>query len=240
MRTESRPASGPLARAVLSPGPGTNAAIAFLTLLVVAGATLYGALPIGLPDPVPASAPPTAFSSARALAHVRAIAARPHPMGSPANAAVRTYLVEELSTLGLKPEVQKATAVTCCSHSGAFGAGTPQNVLARLDGTAKGGKAFLVVAHYDSVSTGPGASDDGAGVAAMLETIRALKAGPPLRHDVIFLFTDGEEPGMLGARAFVNGHPWAKDVGVVKTSKPAATRVPHTCSRPATTTAGSS
>src|ERR671938_735923 len=215
MRTESRPASGPLARAVLSPGPGTNAAIAFLTLLVVAGATLYGALPIGLPDPVPASAPPTTFSSARALAHVRAIARRPHPMGSPTNAAVRDYLVEELSALGLKPEVQKATAVTCCSHSGAFGAGTPQNVLARLDGTAKGGKAFLVVAHYDSVPTGPGASDDGAGVAAMLETIRALKAGPPLQHDVIFLFTDGEEPGMLGARAFVNGHPWAKDVGAV-------------------------
>src|SRR5918912_410793 len=85
MRTESRPASGPLARAVLSPGPGTNAAIAFLTLLVVAGATLYGALPIGLPDPVPASAPPTAFSSARARAHLRTIAQRPHPTRSPGN-----------------------------------------------------------------------------------------------------------------------------------------------------------
>src|SRR5918912_200010 len=113
MRTERRPASGmiyPLARAVLSPGPATNAAIALLTFLVVAGAALYGVLPIGLPDPVPASAPPTAFSSARALAHVRAIAQRPHPIGSPANAAVRDYLVEEFSTLGLKPEVQKATA----------------------------------------------------------------------------------------------------------------------------------
>jgi Peptidase family M28 len=164
MRTERRPASGviyPLARALLSPGPGTNAAIALLTFLVVAGTALYGALPIGLPDPVPASAPPTAFSAQRALAHVRAIAQRPHPMGSPANAAARNYLVEELSDLGLKPEVQKATAVTCCSHSGAFVAGTSENVLARLEGTAKGGKAFLVVAHYDSVPTGPGASDGG-------------------------------------------------------------------------------
>src|ERR671938_1197368 len=214
MRTESRPASGPLARALFNPGPGTNAAIALLTFLVVAGAALYGALPIGLPDPVPASAPPTTFSSARALAHVRAIAQRPHPMGSPANAAVRDYLVEELSALGLKPEVQKATAVNCCSHSGAFDAGTPQKVLPRLDGTGKGGKAFLVVAHYDSVPTGPGASDDGAGVAAMLETIRALKAGPPLRHDVIFLFTDGEEMGWLGARAFAEQHPEMGHIGV--------------------------
>src|ERR687888_1655185 len=199
MRTESRPASGPLARAVLSPGPGTNATIALLTFLVVAGAALYGALPIGLPDPVPASAPPTAFSSARALAHVRAIAQRPHPIGSPANAAVRDYLVEELTALGLAPEVQKATAVNCCSSSGSFDAGMPENVLARLKGTATGGKAVLVAAHYDSVPTGPGASDDGAGVAAMLETLRALRAGPPLKHDVIFLFTDGEEPGLLGA-----------------------------------------
>ncbi|MGH3144372.1 MAG: M20/M25/M40 family metallo-hydrolase, partial [Rubrobacter sp.] len=66
-----------------------------------------------------------------------------------------------------------------------------------------------------SVSTAPGAGDDGAGVAAMLETLRALKAGPPLKNDVILLFTDGEERGLLGARAFVDNHPWAKDVGVV-------------------------
>jgi hypothetical protein len=33
-----------------------------------------------------------------------------------------------------------------------------------------------------------------------------------LRNDVIFLFTDAEETGLLGAKAFVNEHPWAKDV----------------------------
>jgi len=98
--------------------------------------------------------------------------------------------------------------------SGYAGADRPENVLARLEGTADSGKAFLLMAHYDSVPTAPGATDDGAGVAAMLETLRALKAGPPLQNDVIFLFTDGEERGMLGARAFVDSHPWAKDVGV--------------------------
>ena len=51
------------------------------------------------------------------------------------------------------------------------------------------------MAHYDSVPFGPGAADDGAGVVTLLETARALKAGPPLKNDVIFLFTDGEEAG---------------------------------------------
>jgi Peptidase family M28 len=193
----------------------TNAAIALLTFLLITGAALYGAVPTGLPDSVPPTASPTEFSSGRALEHVRAIAQKPHPMGSPENEAARDYLLEELSALGLEPEVQKATAVTCCSSSGAADAGEPENVLARLEGTSEGGKAFLVAAHYDSVTRGPGASDDGAGVAAMLETLRALKAGPPLKNDVIFLFTDGEEPGLLGAKAFVEGHPWAEDVGAV-------------------------
>jgi Zn-dependent M28 family amino/carboxypeptidase len=70
-------------------------------------------------------------------------------------------------------------------------------------------------AHYDSVATGLGASDDTSGVATLLETARALRAsGRRLANDVIFLFTDGEEQGWMGATAFVEEHPWAKDVGL--------------------------
>jgi Peptidase family M28 len=192
---------------------GVDATIALLTFLIMTGVALLGALPLDWPWPVPATAPPTEFSSARALEHIRAIAQQPHLMGSPANAAVRDYLVRELTALGLQPEVQKVTAVNFLY--GVFTAGTPENVVARLEGTAEGGKAFLLMAHYDSMPASLGASDGGAGVAAMLETLRAIKAGPPLRNDVIFLFTDGEERGLLGARAFVDSHPWAKDVGVV-------------------------
>jgi Peptidase family M28 len=73
----------------------------------------------------------------------------------------------------------------------------------------------LLMAHYDSVSTGPGANDDAAGVATLLETARALSASDqPLKNDVVFLFTDSEETGLLGARAFVAEHPWAKEVEV--------------------------
>jgi hypothetical protein len=67
--------------------------------------------------------------------------------------------------------------------------------------------------HYDGVEAGPAAADDGAGTAALLETMRALHARKtPLAQDIIALFTDGEESGLLGAAAFVREHRWAKDV----------------------------
>ena len=70
-----------------------------------------------------------------------------------------------------------------------------------------GSRAVLLVAHYDSVPTAAGAADDGSGVAALLEAARAQRAGPPPRNDVIFLFTDGEERGLLGAKHFVQAPP---------------------------------
>jgi Zn-dependent M28 family amino/carboxypeptidase len=85
--------------------------------------------------------------------------------------------------------------------------------MARLAGRS-GTKAILLVSHYDSVTTGRGASDDASGVATLLETARALQGGPALKNDVILLFTDGEEVGLLGARAFVEAHPWAKEIGL--------------------------
>jgi hypothetical protein len=166
------------------------------------------------PAPVPADAPPADFSAARALKHIETFAKRPHPIGSAESAAVRDYISNELRALGLDPQVQTATAVSA-NQRPPYSAGVVRNVVARLKGSGGGGKAVMLAAHYDSVPAGPGASDDGVGVATLFETARALRAGPPPRDDVIFLFTEGEETGLLGARAFVGQHPWAKDVGVV-------------------------
>ncbi|MGH7678002.1 MAG: M28 family peptidase, partial [Gemmatimonadaceae bacterium] len=94
-------------------------------------------------------------------------------------------------------------------------AGRVQNVLVRLKGSSSRSRAVLLVAHYDGVAAGPAAGDDASGTAALLETLRALGAGPQLRNDVIFLFADAEEDGLLGAAAFVREHPWSPDVGVV-------------------------
>lgn len=165
------------------------------------------------PAAVAASAPPTEFSSARAMKHVESIARKPHPLGSTEHAEVRNYILKELTAAGLAPEVQTTIGINE-NLDGPLRAGTVENIVARLKGTDSG-KAILIAGHYDSTPTGSGASDDGVAVAAMLEVLRALKASPPLKNDLILLFTDGEEVGMLGADAFVREHPWMKDVGVV-------------------------
>jgi len=83
---------------------------------------------------------------------------------------------------------------------------TVQNVLAQLP--AAGARAdeprppaILLVAHYDSVSRGPGAGDDTAAVGALLEAMRALRATPGLKSDVQLLITDIVMPGMRGTEA---------------------------------------
>ena len=58
----------------------------------------------GLRVPLPQSpglaAPASEFSADRAMKHVRAIASKPHPAGSPEAAAARDYVVTELGMLG--------------------------------------------------------------------------------------------------------------------------------------------
>lgn len=186
-----------------------RAFVALGLLLLCAVSILRVARP---PRAVPATAPDTVFSAERAMRHVEQIAQRPHPMGSADHDRVRDYVVGQLSALGLQPQIQQTTAIGTRYQQ----AGHVQNILARVPGSDLTGKTVLIMAHYDGVEAGPAASDDGAGSAALIETLRALRASKrPLAHDVIALFTDGEESGLLGAAAFVREHPWAKDVGVV-------------------------
>lgn len=169
----------------------------FLCSLCIVFVSVYRLHPSNV---VPASASFTEFSADRAMEHLAVLANKPHPVGSEEHAHVGEYILSQLSALGLTPELQKTTDLT--------------NILARLKG-ASGGKAVLLVAHYDTVPSSPGASDNSSGVAMMLETVRALKAGSPLSHDVMFLFSDGEEIGLRGAKAFVYQHQWAKEIAVV-------------------------
>ncbi|MEP6550224.1 MAG: M20/M25/M40 family metallo-hydrolase [Gemmatimonadales bacterium] len=184
--------------------------IALGFLLLCAISILRVAVP---PRALPATAPDTTFSAERAMGHVEQIAQRPHPMGTEDHDRVRDYIVGQLTALGLKPQIQQTTAIGTRYQN----AGHVQNILARLPGSdSSSTAAVLVMVHYDGVEAGPAAADDGAGAAALLETLRTLRARKqPLTHGVIALFTDGEEAGLLGAAAFVREHPWAKDVAVV-------------------------
>ncbi len=91
-----------------------------------------------------------------------------------------------------------------------------RNIIARRKGQGPSGKkASLLCAHYDTGQYAPAQGDDASGVAAILETLRAINAGPALERDVIALLDDGEERGLQGSKLFVDEHPWAKEVGVV-------------------------
>lgn len=168
------------------------------------------------PAPLGPDAPATAFSASRAMIDDRAIAARPHPTGSAEAGLVRAYLQQRMAALGLDPHVQDGDAVEVWrSRRGASGAHV-ENLVGRLAGQDPTAPAVVLMAHTDSVPASPGAADDGAGVSAVLEIVRALKASGPRHRDVVVVLTDGEEAGLLGARAFfASADPLRAHAGVV-------------------------
>jgi hypothetical protein len=189
------------------------ATVVFVT--IVCGIALSHQQP---PAALPAEAAPDAFSAMRAMKHVAAMAREPHPLGTSAAEPVRAYLLAELKALGFEPEIQQphdARPIGGAEPKSFPSRRDVRNIIARWRGTGPARKKVLLLsAHYDSRTSGPGAGDDASGVAAILESLRALKAGPPPDRDVIALLTDGEEAGLLGAGVFSEEHPWAKDVGV--------------------------
>jgi hypothetical protein len=165
------------------------------------------------PTPVSADAPAQVFSAVRASAMLGQVLGPqiPHPAGSAENSAVRLRLLAVLAGMGVDAQTQ--TAMSCYGEARwhRVSCGTVGNVVARV--TPGAGDPVLLMAHLDSVAAGPGACDDGCGVATVLETIRALKAGGFVgTHPIAALFTDGEEDGLLGAAAFLREgtmHPMA-------------------------------
>src|SRR5690349_16084840 len=189
------------------------AAVASVAVLALVGfAAIWSVRP-----PAAHGAGATGFSADRAFQQVEAIATRPHPIGSAAQGAVQDHLVSVLRGLGLSPEVQDAVSVEggrLAASAGGTSLAHVRNVVTVIPGAASTGRIFLV-AHADSVQTGPGGNDDAAGVSAILEIARALTSGPRLRNDVVLVLTDGEEACLCGAKAFVDQHPLAKGGGVV-------------------------
>jgi hypothetical protein len=164
------------------------------------------------PAPKAADAPAGEFSAGRAFEHVQQIAAETHVAGSEAAGRVVDDLVATLTELGVDTQVQNAVGAYD------FGRGTTEmarvrNVVGFLKGSDSTGRLYLM-AHHDSVENGPGGNDDAAGVSTLLETVRALTAGPQLRNDVVVLLTDAEEACLCGAEAFANSHPLAAGGGV--------------------------
>ena len=154
----------------------------------------------------------TEFSTEKALVHLKNISKKPHYTGSTEHTIVRNYLVNEFEKLGLDVEIQEQVAVNRKWRA----ATNSKNIIAKIKGSS-GGKALVLLSHYDSnPHSSLGASDAASGVVVILEGIRAYLATNKIpKNDIIICITDAEELGLLGANAFVNNHRWAKDVGLV-------------------------
>lgn len=136
-----------------------------------------------------------------------------HPVGSAAHSRVRDYLVSQIRQLGYDAQLHQGFAFNPDSKAAA----QVDNILVRVPATETkaGGKAVLIAGHYDAVPNSYGAGDDGVSMVNMLQALASLKTMGNRRNDLIFLFGDAEEVGLLGAVAFAEQHPWMKDIGMV-------------------------
>lgn len=194
---------------------------ALLLLLTLAVLARWQMLPV---SPLPSTAPEQVFSAGRAYAQLETLLQehRPHPVDSAQNRVVEQRIVAALQALNIESEIQ---VTTVCADLGSGETGLHRcaqvrNIVARVLGQSEQGKSeqasILLSAHYDSVPAAPGASDAGAAVASLLEIARLLsiQAEPP-RNGIVLLFNEGEEFGLLGAKAFMEQHPWARTLKVV-------------------------
>ena len=190
-------------------------------LILAASVILAALLAYGLfTMPFPKGEDAEGFSAARVVKDIEVMSVEPHSVAHPeARARVREYLVGRLQGLG-------ADTVRIFSYDSLVGPKNKHviytfdahNILAEFQpAEPSASKAELMfVAHYDSRYSQPfgrdtvwsyGAADDGYGVGVVLETVsQLLKEREQWKQGVKVLFTDAEEPGMMGMTAM-----WEKD-----------------------------
>lgn len=81
------------------------------------------------------------------------------------------------------------------------------NTIAEIPGTDRGNEVVMIGAHMDSWHGGTGATDNAAGVAAVMEAariLRSLEVRP--RRTIRIALWSGEEQGLFGSRAYVAQH----------------------------------
>ncbi|KAF8655629.1 hypothetical protein AX16_002983 [Volvariella volvacea WC 439] len=206
-------------------------------LLIIIYAVVFASVFITdeLPD-VPKKKNRQGLDLDQAMQDLHYITTRPHPYNSHSNDEVRAYILGRIRNIllfsGTHPNSVNATDSSLVVPSyaklandlysngswasevapaGVYFEGT--NILVKIEGTDPEFKetgGLLFSAHYDSVSTAPGVTDDGMGIVTLLQLIKwyVSEEGRPQRT-VVFNLNNGEEDWLNGAHAFLE-HPWSK------------------------------
>ena len=196
-------------------GSSVAVVVALICWLLVAAASKWAYQP---PSPLSVDSPTDVFSAERAEKHLQELVGDgiPHPAGSEQNKVVGDRVIAILRSMGYE-DVQEQNSSQPIRFSRELG--EPQSVPIRNLYAIKQGDselgAVMLVCHYDSVPYGPGASDDGVGVAAVLEIAKMAQSFSEPGRDVVFMFTDGEEYGLLGAKAFVDENELVDEIEFV-------------------------
>ena len=186
-----------------------------------------------LPSPAPTTANPTTFSAERAMAAINRLADEPHSvLRREAHDRARDDVVGMFSDLGYTPTVHSDPMFDLSDPADKRifdGLSAEQQAVLKdapaetivVDVPGKSERTMALMAHYDSATVeadesghqhipdGPslGAADDGYGVAAIVETLRALKAeGRQPENSLKIVITDAEEIGLVGARNEMRHH----------------------------------
>jgi hypothetical protein len=179
-------------------------ALALRVLRIAAGET------VKVVPRAPASQLP-ALDSARLMGDLSALAAdsmEGRRFGTPGGARARAFLVRAFTQIGLAP-VRDGFSIPFVAKEGGELHGA--NVVGMIRGTKHADRYIVVSAHYDHLGVRGGviyngADDNASGTAAVLEMARWFKAHPP-ENSIVFALFDGEEEGLLGAKAFLENPP---------------------------------
>lgn len=149
-----------------------------------------------------------AVSIERIRKHIQSLEGVRHPVAAPAALEkARLYISDTLHSLGYSMGEQRFS-----DNGGEF-----SNVIATRSGTRCADRRVLVVAHFDTVSTSPGADDNASGIAVLLE-LATIFSTLSFEKTVQFVGVNLEEnceegvagTGTRGSRALA---AWAKEEG---------------------------
>ena len=218
--TDRRISAPGLTRHLLAPIAALLGLVAGLSVLI-------------LPSPAPTTADPTTFSAERAMAAINRLADEPHSvLRREAHDRARDDVIGMFSDLGYTAEVHSDPMFDLSDPADKRifdGLSAEQQAVLKdapaetivVDVPGKSEHTMALMAHYDSATveadesghqhitdgTSLGAADDGYGVAAIVETLRALKAeGRQPENSLKIVITDGEEVGLVGARNEMRHH----------------------------------
>ena len=186
-----------------------------------------------LPSPAPTTASPTEFSAERAMAAINRLADEPHSvLRRGAHGRARDDVIGMFTDLDYTPTVHSNPMFDLSDPADKRifdGLSAEQQAVLKdapaetivVDVPGKSEHTMALMAHYDSATveadenghqhitdgTSLGAADDGYGVAAIVETLRAIKAeGRQPENSLKIVITDGEEVGLIGARNEMRHH----------------------------------